>query len=1695
MEYGTLTIAGFYTLPDLDADGLPDLADATDDRGPDTDGDSIPDVTDTDDDNDGILDLNDPKPLDTDNDGINNAVDTDDDGDGILDTAEAAGKILDTDNDGTPNETDNDDDNDGVSDLTEQGLIVNGFYTLPDTDGDGLPDLVDKLDSDGDGISDIIDADADNDGINNTLESNGINPIADADNDGIPNYKDPTFAGFVDTDSDGINDKFDADLDGIANFLDLDSDNDGILDIYESLYYVAGIDPDNDGRIGTAGTPVADTNGDGIANIVDPTNATGLANISASTYFQDRDGDGLKNQFDIDTDNDGIVDNIEGQATSTFTLPTGNDTDKDGVDNAYDVNSGNASIGYVNTDGGSAPDYADTDSDNDGFKDLQENPLGISPGPYHAAEVDANLDGVLDFASFTDIDNDGLADIFDNVIGIAMATNVYNNQSAALMPNNQNGASPERDFREAADSDGDGVLDANDYDDDNDGIADSVEGTGDADKDGTPNYLDLDSDNDGIPDVIEAGGTDVDKDGYPGVASGGLFPPIDGNGLPLALLGVALNAPDTDGDGIKDFLDLDSDNDGISDVIEAGGVDSNGDGVYGTGITNDSDADGIIDAIDPFNNVTNLVRVGITGLTPANTDGTGKPDYLDLDSDGDGIPDNIEAQSTLGYVAPTGADSDGDGIDNAYDMTSGSAAIVPINTDASTGADYKDTDSDNDGILDVVEAGITLTGTDTDGDGLDNAKDITNGYADANGTYDNTQADNFIDVDGDVLIVGGNVDFRDNLVDTDGDGIDNNIDPDDDNDGILDTEDPKPLDTDNDGIDNVTDTDDDGDGILDTAELVGKVLDTDNDGSPNNLDADDDNDGVPDSIEQGTKDLVTGKYSLPDADGDGLPDLIDKLDSDGDGVPNIADTDDDNDGILDIIENAACNPAMLSCDTDKDGIPNTQDLDSDNDGITDLTEGTSLAQARTIDVNNDGIVDGATNPVNGIPIAAGTGLNPVDTDSDGLKNPYDLDSDNDGMSDLTEAGGTDTNLDGKADGTPNTITGIIGTPLTPMDTDGDGKANYCDIDADGDGINDVKENAATALLDTDFDGIIDGVDADHDGIIDTPETDTNVVGAPAAIFGGTFIAPDDTDGDGVPNYLQGPDTDGDNIPDTADSDDDNDGITDVMEGFTDNDGDGIPNNRDLDSDGDGLTDVTETNGTDANGDGRADGTPSATGIPTSAGTGVTALFLTSSAGNFDGDSKPDFLDLDSDNDGITDVIEVNGIDKDNNGRADGLVGTTGIAATAGAAGLTPVNTDLPAGQANDFKPDYRDLDSDDDGMPDVLEAGGIDAGRDGIADGIPNTDGMTVSVGLIPINTDNDSLGLIPIPDYRDIDSDNDGIKDTKENTLTAALDANNDGKIDGTDTDGDGIINNPAVDPNATYGGLYSQPTDTDNNGLANYKQPFGTQLAMKVMLQGALLNSTDGLMRDNLRTQNLIPLTSPYSVTLNARFTRVGEVVAPTTTTPAVLAANAGTANAIVDWVFVEVRDAVNATTVVKTVSALVQRDGDVVGADGLPLYVTMPLGNYFVAVKHRNHLGAMVANAVAFNGSLATLDFTSMTSAELYNNAGYNGSEMATVGVVKALWAGNCNGDNKVKYDGSSNDKSNILTGSISNVVNTSTIFNFNGAYGYVLGDINMDGKVKYDGSSNEKSTLLGIVLSHPLNAATPLFNYNFFLEQLP
>lgn len=146
-----------------------------------------------------------------------------------------------------------------------------------------------------------------------------------------------------------------------------------------------------------------------------------------------------------------------------------------------------------------------------------------------------------------------------------------------------------------SDNDCDGIIDTEDFDDDNDGIPDLVEGNGeiDTDGDGIPDSFDIDSDNDGIPDAREwqseqdyeiPSGFDINANGWDDVFENKVNP-------------YKFEAIDTDNDKIPDYLDEDSDNDGISDFIEATDVDFDSLADYSFRYS-DFDNDGLDDAFD-----------------------------------------------------------------------------------------------------------------------------------------------------------------------------------------------------------------------------------------------------------------------------------------------------------------------------------------------------------------------------------------------------------------------------------------------------------------------------------------------------------------------------------------------------------------------------------------------------------------------------------------------------------------------------------------------------------------------------------------------------------------------------------------------------------------------------------------------------------------------------------------------------------------------------------------------------------------------------------------------------------------------------------------------------------------------------------------------------------------------------------------
>lgn len=723
-------------------------------------------------------------------------------------------------------------------------------------------------------------------------------------------------------------------------------------------------------------------------------------------------------------------------------------------------------------------------------------------------------------------------------------------------------------------------------DHDGDGISNADETSGDADGDGVPNYLDTDSDDNGLSDATEGTG-------------------------------------DADGDTLPDYKDTDDDNDGLEDGAEitAGGgglVDTDGDG-NDDYLDPDADGDGIED--------------GSEGPATTDTDGDLKKDFLDLDSDSDGIPDMLEqglgAHDTNGSGAFSNAEIAASGLDSSGNNAISAAELggaLP-DSDGDGTPNFRDLDSDNDGLSDTDEAGFAVF------TGADNLISTAERALIDDGTLPDVSGGAFDD---------NNVVNVDELPDADSDGTLDPFDIDSDADGVPDIVENRRYVCDSNGngaieypaevTGCITATDTDADGLIQNDEFA--VLDTDSDTTPDYQDRDSDNDGIGDLIEAYGSDIDTvvdglvtpAEYAAAAGavgDNDGTLEFSELVNTDSADNADIYDADSDNDTILDVQESDDANddvdPATVVYtyanlyDSDGDNTPDFRETDSDDDGHTDATE---AGDASTLTI-------------------------PVDTDSDGTPDFQDLDSDGDALNDedettlSTNRTNADSDNDGCADGCEvfgNTTipvgcpyddagnaawypgVGTVGSPLTlPTDADtDDGGTNDCDEatlhntnpqagqgaddswhteDPDNDGLTNDEE----ALLGTDD----DVGDTDGDGCTDGCEVFGTTAGCPYNQTQNSdwFTAPGtigspvsqplvlDTDSDVCNDCFEGSTT----FTDPKVADNDADGLTDCQEYNLGTDP------KDTDSDDDGLTDGEEVNThntnpleEDTDGDGCAD---------------------------------------------------------------------------------------------------------------------------------------------------------------------------------------------------------------------------------------------------------------------------------------------------------------------------------------------------------------------------------------------------------------------------------------------------------------------------------------------------------------------------
>lgn len=224
--------------------------------------------------------------------------------------------------------------------------------------------------------------------------------------------------------------------------------------------------------------------------------------------------------------------------------------------------------------------------------------------------------------------------------------------------------------------------------------------------------------------------------------------------------------------------------------------------------------------------------------------------------------------------------------------------------------------------------------------------------------------------------------------------------------------------------------------------------------------------------------------------------------------------------------------------------------------------------------------------------------------------------------------------------------------------------------------------------------------------------------------------------------------------------------------------------------------------------------------------------------------------------------------------------------------------------------------------------------------------------------------------------------------------------------------------------------------------------RVAPKVFLEGPY-NGAD--MDDDLRAGNHIPLTEPYTSMGYSFVDGGGESVAASVFT------TTGN-NAIVDWMVLELRDKNNSSTVLASRAVLLQRDGDVVDLDGVS-EVALSIGDddYYLALRHRNHLGVMSLNTLSLDNSSTIIDFTTPGTAT------YGTEAQKNIAGTMCMWMGNAFFDEQLKYTGSNNDRDVILV-EIGGTVATAT------ATGYLPADCTMDGEAKYTGANNDRDPIL-------------------------
>ncbi|MBW1296013.1 hypothetical protein [Aquimarina litoralis] len=231
------------------------------------------------------------------------------------------------------------------------------------------------------------------------------------------------------------------------------------------------------------------------------------------------------------------------------------------------------------------------------------------------------------------------------------------------------------------------------------------------------------------------------------------------------------------------------------------------------------------------------------------------------------------------------------------------------------------------------------------------------------------------------------------------------------------------------------------------------------------------------------------------------------------------------------------------------------------------------------------------------------------------------------------------------------------------------------------------------------------------------------------------------------------------------------------------------------------------------------------------------------------------------------------------------------------------------------------------------------------------------------------------------------------------------------------------------------SNGTTTLNQGFHQEVIILQLKLSPVVFLQGPLVTSGTVIMDDSLRSNGLLSTTSPYADSVTCEAT-VFDITGN---------------NAIVDWVWISLRNKNDPTIVLASQSAFVQADGDIVGIDGTSaLAFESPSDSYYIAVNHRNHIAVMSANTVALNTSTTTTIDLSDATASVF---GGSNSVVDMGNGIFAMIAGDFDENGQIQN------------------TDTNAVIQLLGISGYSNADIDMNGQVQNSDINSILNTNIG------------------------